>query len=606
MSSMALDLHARCAKSYFSSISSGICHRSSRRMYYHGVSAAVPRHSGHSPEDPINSFAYFDCGHGLTGKRRLNAYTYADDKAACMLPSFDLEVDNERTTNYIKYWLSTCKCIKTPQSPNNRLFRPTRLIDLKNYPDHGITVKLSSGVDIPAYACLSYCWGGPQKLVCTSASFKPTQSWNIPSANLPSAFVDTFKVALQFGFLYIWIDSLCIIQDDEEDKDKEILQMPSIYKNASLTICASSSSSCYQGFLHPRTDYSELKLPLSIPGGQVGSIRLDSFSWQEPGAEEPLSFRAWAFQEWMLSPRILEYGSRAVRWICYCSHGYGGGNAIPINGFDNRNRQDAVPPRFYSLFACLNPRGFRGVPVPISKENLHRTWAATVFQYSSLNLTFPADRLAAIGGVATELQESTGVQYLAGLWNYEILPLHLQWWVIGPLNKLRGRPEKARTPSWSWAGIDDQVIFKDSFIMAADFRVVNAEVSGGFGKVASGSMTMTGRMRKGLKWQGLNIKAARHEQWGVEVMGLNDHEPVLRIFPDCSGELVQVVDEKLVITECELDLIAVGRSQEDPQMVRGLVLRKEPNKANYTRVALFEVQDRGGFAIQGWAVKTIT
>ncbi|KAF4460078.1 HET-domain-containing [Fusarium albosuccineum] len=535
---------------------------------------------------------------------RLDALTELDDKAACMLPSFGLEVDNERTTDDIKHWLSNCKCVKTSQSPNNRPFRPTRLIDLKNYPDHGITVKLSSGVDIPAYACLSYCWGGPQKLVCTSASFKPTQSWNIPSANLPPGFVDTFKVALQLGFLYVWIDSLCIIQDDEEDTDKEILQMPSIYKNASLTICASSSSSCYQGFLHPRTDFSELKLPLRIPGGQVGSIRLDSFSWLEPGAIEPLAFRAWAFQEWRLSPRILEYGSRAVRWICYCCHGYGGRNAIPINGFDDRNRQDAVPPRIYSLFACLNSRGFRNVPV--SKEILDGAWAAIVFQYSSLNLTFPGDRLAAISGVATELQELTGVQYLAGLWNNERLPLQLHWWVKTPLNKLQGRPEKARTPSWSWAGIDDHVMFKYSPIVAEDFRVVNAEVSGGFGKVASGSMTMTGRMRKGLKWQGPNIKAAPHGQCGVDMMGLNDHEPVLRIIPDCAGELVQRVDDKLVITECELDLIAVGRSQEDPQMVRGLVLRKEPSKANYTRVALFEVQDREGFAIRDWAVKTIT
>jgi hypothetical protein len=58
-------------------------------------------------------------------------------------------------------------------------------------------------------------------------------------------------VARRLDFKYIWIDSLCILQDSPTDKEHEIPKMPSYYKNACITICAGGGD-CHQGFLSPR------------------------------------------------------------------------------------------------------------------------------------------------------------------------------------------------------------------------------------------------------------------------------------------------------------------------------------------------------------------
>lgn len=85
------------------------------------------------------------------------------------------------------------------------------------------------------YATLSYCWGGPQDF-CLDATSEEKLLRGIPVTLLPKTIIDAIKVAFGLGISWIWIDSLCIRQDDTSDKATEIAQMHRVYRDSSLTI----------------------------------------------------------------------------------------------------------------------------------------------------------------------------------------------------------------------------------------------------------------------------------------------------------------------------------------------------------------------------------
>ncbi|KAG7152023.1 hypothetical protein HYQ46_012149 [Verticillium longisporum] len=125
----------------------------------------------------------------------------------------------------------------------------------------------------------------------------------------------------------------------------------------------------------------------------------------------------------------------------------------------------------------------RSVLQEIQREllsDLFNSWTLIIRKYSALKLTFPQDRLAAISGVAIELQRATGVRYLAGLWNHERLPSFLLWRTEMAFSERCMRPDEPCAPSWSWAAIDEGVIFQHSKVALESFEIVDVWVSGDF------------------------------------------------------------------------------------------------------------------------------
>ena len=132
---------------------------------------------------------------------------------------------------------------------------------------------------------------------------------------LPRTLSDAMRVTYELHIPYLWVDALCILQDAEEDKAEQIAVMDNIYRFAQVTICAASAGASNDGFLQQRTfkgdfmpnrDYSVLRYP--TPQGSHGDIILREQRLYYPQTE-PLYQRAWAFQERILSPRKLIYGS---------------------------------------------------------------------------------------------------------------------------------------------------------------------------------------------------------------------------------------------------------------------------------------------------------
>jgi hypothetical protein len=100
------------------------------------------------------------------------------------------------------------------------------------------------------YVALSHCWGtlGKHPLRTTTDNLQEHIS-GISWSTLPKTFQDALKITRELGIDYIWIDSLCIVQDSEEDWRQESREMGLIYERARVTIAAAgaadSSPKCF-------------------------------------------------------------------------------------------------------------------------------------------------------------------------------------------------------------------------------------------------------------------------------------------------------------------------------------------------------------------------
>jgi hypothetical protein len=169
---------------------------------------------------------------------------------------------------------------------------PLRVISIK---DHGESFQLRlTRCHIPeSYAALSYCWGGYQPVKSTSDTIE-AYSNDIPVHDLPRTLLDAVIATRKLGLSYLWIDCICINQDDGLEKSIEISKMPDIYAGAYVTLSATRSATANEGFLHdlhrPEPGQVCFRLPYACPNGLLGSIILfDSSDWDP----HPIDSRAW-------------------------------------------------------------------------------------------------------------------------------------------------------------------------------------------------------------------------------------------------------------------------------------------------------------------------
>lgn len=96
------------------------------------------------------------------------------------------------------------------------------------------------------YIALSHCWGTAlgARILRTTKSNLTTREAGIHWDEFSKTFQDTIKIAQGLGVRFIWIDSLCIIQDDQDDFEIECAQMGMVYSKAYCTIAVSISRNC--------------------------------------------------------------------------------------------------------------------------------------------------------------------------------------------------------------------------------------------------------------------------------------------------------------------------------------------------------------------------
>jgi hypothetical protein len=312
------------------------------------------------------------------------------------------------------------------------------------------------------YIALSHSWGGHHPITTTQSTLQDHKK-GIHFDSLPKTFQDAILITRRLGHRYIWIDSLCIIQDSKSDWEYEAARMADVYQNAWLTISATRSSSpsngCYnseetqtvqmKGVIRnsPFILYARQQME-HVPLSWGPDSRLD----KKKRFSLPLLARGWAFQERLLSARVLHFGPQELFWecremvTCECNG---------IQGFDkdaNIVDYSGAPPKIaHNRFANS----------AASRDQLHARWRSMAEEYSLRKLTVGTDRLPAFEGVAKEMQGYLGTRYLAGLWEDSFVTDLC--WITGTGRSVQKRVRKRGvsswpgTPSWSWAVVNCEV-----------------------------------------------------------------------------------------------------------------------------------------------------
>jgi hypothetical protein len=250
------------------------------------------------------------------------------------------------------------------------------------------------------------------------------------------------------GLRYIWIDSLCIIQDSARDWETESFKMGSIYENSYFTISATASP---DGACHSLRDREKpVKLKFENSTGDELEIRARRIGDHHPSNKEepatlagPLTTRAWALQEHVLSTRILHYTKTELLFECKTS--------FRCECSPSRKTLPTTPALIPKAIARLDKH----------PEAVWGAWHRVVEQYSRRNLTNQNDKLPAISGIARKIQKATSSKYIAGLWEAN-LAMDLLWSTAKAADVHYFSLDKYRAPSFSWASLDTPVVFTSS------------------------------------------------------------------------------------------------------------------------------------------------
>ncbi|KAI1457974.1 HET-domain-containing protein [Annulohypoxylon moriforme] len=312
------------------------------------------------------------------------------------------------------------------------------------------------------YAALSYCWGGPQPFRLTKDNLDALQGAAIGSHLLPQTFKDAIRVTHLLGLRYLWVDALCIIQDDPDDKKREISQMCAIYQNAFVTIAAATSSSVSESFLDNNSTFNMKHTTCTVqvslgPKGSYDSSNLNEVTIAPVHTYKtdifPLNKRGWTFQEALLPTRLLVFGDLEPFVRCRSRD-------VMKRSWSMIEYQNVQPRRLIDSIA--NQKAVESGLFVDMGADLNNIWRVIVEQYTLRELSFAEDRPLAIGGVVDFLSEKFEDECHFGVWKSSPT-MWLIWKSVAP--------EERRTipglPTWSWMSItgpidlDSVVYFKN-------------------------------------------------------------------------------------------------------------------------------------------------
>lgn len=182
---------------------------------------------------------------------------------------------------------------------------------------------LVPGEDGVPYICLSYQWGKVPRYRTRKAELpsllEPGSFEQIEIKNrLPPIVSQTMQLVRDMEERYLWADTLCILQDDEVSKATEMDRMGDIYGSALLTIVAANGDGEY-GL--PDVPGALARIPTQCTFTFKGQplARLSGNWCGDVTWNTQYTSRAWAFQEYGMSPRKLIFANDRVHWACNCA-----------------------------------------------------------------------------------------------------------------------------------------------------------------------------------------------------------------------------------------------------------------------------------------------
>ena len=410
--------------------------------------------------------------------------------------------------DWIRREIDQCERLHKHGAANdNDNFLPSRLIDVGD-DDSGISPHLVI-TDYrlrrrsPRYVALSYCWGSAAD---SSTQFKtekvsfPDRMAGFATSSMTKVMQDAVATTKALSIRYLWIDAVCIIQDDHADWERESSTMRDVYEHAYVTICTVVSPSCHSGFLERKPPAITVPFQSSISPTIKGSFALRTgglaipgpyidhgvdFTFRESEKDGRWAQRAWTFQESMLSMRKLYFGSFQLTFSCP-KHTTSDTGLFHLNG-DNEHGV---------------------IPFPTHPQSRHEAWHEVVARFANRDLAYETVRLPAFSGLA-KVMGLGPEQYHAGHWK-PYLAVSLCWLrdinakIPPPATKDRILRHGAMAgtygaPSWSWA-VRRQAIFVlgSVFDCRKEVKSITActKVQGSdpFGRVTDGLLQAEGQL----------------------------------------------------------------------------------------------------------------
>lgn len=443
--------------------------------------------------------------------------------------TLEKSADTDSNFDLLNKWIQNCT--KNHRYCTSRTsYTPTRLLDTGELNDPS-TIRLvlcdPQGQQY-RYMALSHCWGlastSVKDLISTTAGNLPSRLEGFPLENMPQTFQDAIYVTKRLGARYIWIDSLCIIQDSAKDWEKESAVMDKVYSFAYATIVAAKAKNPSEGLFQNRDDIPTAVSIDSVKGCQVGykagSVLDISLHPVLPTTRAliqsgPLATRGWALQERQLSRRLVHFTTHQVLWECSCSiaseiypeGGFGG----PHFDFAVRSARETGP----SQTRVLKRRHLMG---EIMTDPIY-FWTKIVEDFTRRKFTFSQDRLSALSGMNAAISASSN-NYLAGLWRPSLLPT-LFWEVSKRSTLPPTRPEQYLAPSWSWASVEGAVDFSSEYDKVSGYSSNNLEIleatitasstRNPMGNVSSGFLRVRGFLRMGICLKQQNLPGLQEQ-----------------------------------------------------------------------------------------------
>ncbi|KAI0423556.1 heterokaryon incompatibility protein-domain-containing protein [Xylaria sp. FL1042] len=497
-----------------------------------------------------------------TTTRESHILEYNDDEQSEFrekrLYSAQLFINQERYSQWFRTYLESRRSIpKTPGSVGSQLmvrdwvtdclqthgfckqkfanrtdFAPDRLIQIVS-PDR---IRLSTHHPATVnYIALSYCWGEPRIFSTTNANLSKHLD-DVPWPMVPQTFRQAIKITYMLGYRYIWIDSLCIIQDSADDFVVQCKSMGEIYTNAIVVISADAGQSVHTGFLQlrdhasvvinippwKRRQYEQIDRKMDLSPDEdpfnleriTNDIRERVFDdvdqvFARPHImgidlnhqsddhdsfySNPISERGWCFQEERLASRIIHFTKNEMYWECgshsTCECGKlswtdAGSKPVLLSRYMN-------PPKSLGI-------GTMDAAVGPSEIDF---WWSMVEAFSGRKFTRITDRLPALSGLAKTMQCPKLGNYYAGLWEGS-LPTSLLWEtdILAADHNQRVVLKTYIGPSWSWVSITGQIKrphpLPNRTVLAKIVSIkYHQSTSDMFGEILPSSINLTGLVK---------------------------------------------------------------------------------------------------------------
>ena len=348
--------------------------------------------------------------------------------------------------NMVRTWISNCHRNHHKCSQLSERHTPKRLVNVRQ---SDLFLEINPPPGIP-YVILSYCWGSAAVFSTTSANLARYQECIDFDGNIKT-FADAIEFTRRLKIDYIWIDALCIIQDQANDWEVECQKMGQYYSNAYLTISVLDAASSHEGFLSPRTTLDSVDLFRSPPVKLRHRLPMRRQIFENA----ILNKRGWTFQERLLSTRIVHFSRTEMFWECQTCSTRESDASEHWDSIDTSSLVHSEGDDFKRIL--LHIRRYLDAD---NQEKAYRIWYHLVKQFSRRTLTKFSDRLPAVSAIARHFAKALSARYIAGSWAED---LHgLLWARLQRRNQTYHgywEEDNFRAPSWSWAAVGGEIAF---------------------------------------------------------------------------------------------------------------------------------------------------